>query len=514
MSSNPYGAARVARQARWFMVAKAGVAVIALAWQFVLVRGLSIEEYASFTIFLAANGVLVFFTLFGLDRVLYRHVPPLREQLRWREIAWLLLAATLVRTAFIALLMAALWAGAYLLLPRQLQQEVVTLRWEYLLFSFATGCTDSFSIFINSLGKQGRQAMLLMVSTLLRFVLVAVAMWAGTVGLHTALDVMLVTEWLLAAALLFVVIREIAAVRVGAPGLRRLEWGFAPSALVRDSLSTQLTYMVGLPFRGALLRLIVGSIAPPVITASFGFFQALSDRAYQFMPVFLMKGMLEPALASDYAQRGELERVRLVMRLLLRINYLILAFGLMLLLGSGAELIGWMTHGRYSDQVPIAVLILLQLGAMTLGETLWIGLNPIGRIRDHNRVWLYVSLLCYSGVAAATAMHSAEGLLLVSVLPYVMVFAWLRWGTREPLLQGGLRMDMMWRLLPPMAAGIAGARACLWLGGTAVWVPMVAALLGGTLFLLVLRTLHFIEPDEIGTIRSISPKLAKLLSLI
>lgn len=515
MSDNPYGAARVARQARWFMLAKAGVAVIALVWQFVLVRGLTIDEYASFTIFLAANGVLVFLTLFGLDRILYRHVPPLRERLRWREISLLLLGFTALRAACVAGLMAVLWYGGTVLLPSKLQQEMLHLPWQYLLFSFATACTDSFSIFINSLGLQGRQAMLLMLSTLLRFVAVAVALWQGLLSLDTALNVMLVTEWLLAVALCYVVVKELLALRAQAAPARELEWGFSGAGMVRDSLSTQLTYMVGLPFRGALLRLIVGAIAPPVVTASFGFFQALSDRAYQFMPVFLMKGMLEPAMASDFAQRGDLERVRIVLRLLLRVNYLILGLGLALLIGSGEELVTWMTNGRFGDQILIAVLILLQLGAMTLGETLWMGLNPIGRIAKHNRVWLYVSLICYTGVAAATMLKSAEGLLLVSVLPYLMVFAWLRWLSREELLQGGLRLGRIARLLPPILACVAAARVCLWLAaGMHSLVPLLATMVGAVAFVLVLRRMRFVDASEIETVQSMSPKLARILRMI
>lgn len=512
MSGNPYGAARVARQARWFMIAKAGVAFISLAWQFVLVRGLTIDEYASLTIFLAANGVLVFFTLFGLDRVMYRFVPPLRADHRWREIGVLMTGFMAVRLLCIGLLALVLWAGAHVVLPAQIRTEVQNLPWQYLMFTVATGCTDSLSTFINSLGQQGRQAIIVMCGTFLRFVLVLLAVWHGSLDIHSALDIMVLTEWLSAAALLLILLKELGVLRRLATPSSGLAWGFQLSSMVRDSLSTQLTYMVGLPFRGALLRLIVGSIAPPVVTASFGFFQALSDRAYQFMPVFLMKGMLEPALASDYSQRGELDRVRMVLRLLLRINYLILAFGLTLLLGCGAELVDWLTHGRYGGQVALAVLILLQLGAMTLGETLWIGLNPIGRIANHNRVWLYVSMLCYAGVAYATVKHSAAGLLIVSVIPYVAVFAWLRWVSREPLLLEGLGLLSLWRLFPPMAAGIAAAKACLLLPGPLALPAATAAAV--VVFVGVLRCFRLTQPDEIQTVATISSKLARLLRWI
>ncbi|UTY55787.1 lipopolysaccharide biosynthesis protein [Massilia sp. erpn] len=511
MTQNPYGAAHVARQAKWFAVAKAGSAFIALAWQFVLVRGLTVVDYASFTVFLAANSVLVFLTLFGLDRVVYRAVPPLRAALRWRELACLMLGFSLVRGLCIAGLLLLVWALGQRLLPAQLYAETQRLPWQYLAFSFATGFTDSFAVYANSLGRQGRQAMLLMGATFLRMLLVVAAIWHGGFALATAADIMVATEFLLAAALLVVLARELAGLRRQAPPAGGpLQWGFSLRALVRDSLSTQLTYMVGLPFRGALLRLIVGAVASPLVVAAFGFFQALSDRAYQFMPVFLMKGMLEPAMASDFAQRRDYERIRLVLRLVLRLNYLILALGLCLLIGSGAPLIDWVTHGRYGGETMLAVLILLQLGAMTLGESLWMGLNPIGRLAYHNKVWLYVSLLCYLGVAAAAAARSPAALLLVAVLPYGMVFAWLRWVSGEPFLQGGLGLEQLWRLAPPLLGGIAVARAILWYS-SALPALVLSVMMASVVFAGLARAMGLFDPRELEQVAAISPRLARLL---
>ncbi|NVE00003.1 hypothetical protein [Massilia sp. BJB1822] len=512
MTKNPYGAAHVARQAKWFALAKAGSALIALGWQFVLVRGLSIGDYASFTIFLAANAVLVFLTLFGLDRVIYRVVPPLREQLRWRELLLLMLGFTAVRLASVALLLGLMYLAGRQLLPAQLYGEASRLPWQYVAFSFATVCTESFTVFANSLGRQGRQAMFLMLTTLLRMLLVMLALWQGGLLLSGAVGIMVATEVLQVLSLLYLLGRELHGLRRQAPAPGALVWGFSWRAMVGDSLSTQLTYMVGLPFRGALLRLIVGAVASPVVVAAFGFFQALSDRAYQFMPVFLMKGMLEPAMAHDYAQRGDFERIRVVLRVVLRLNYVILTLGLCLLIGSGQPLIDWLTHGRYGSETLLAILILLQLGAMTLGESLWMGLNPIGRVAYHNKVWLYVSLLCYLGVAAGAALRSPALLLLMAVLPYLLVFAWLRWVSREPFLQGGLGLEQLWRLLPPFLAGVLAARALL---SYSVELPVLtlSVIVATAVFLGVARKVHLFERAELAQVTQLSPRLARLLRL-
>ncbi len=510
MGNSPYGAARVARQAKWFTLAKIGVAVVALIWQFVLVRGLSVIDYASFTIFIAANGVLVFVTMLGMDRVVYRFMPPLREAVKWREMDLLMLGLTLARMLLIAVLLLLFWLGAQLLLPEQIRTEVDKLPWHYVAFAFATGCTDSFSIFSNSLGLQGRQAMLLMASTVLRFLLVLLLLWRGALSFVDVADMVVLTECLLALALLFYLVKEMRSLRAPRDGAPPLAFGFRLGTLVTDSLSTQMTYMLGLPFRGSLLKLIVGAVSPPMVTASFGFFQALADRAYQFMPVFLMKGMLEPALASDYAARGDFERIRLALSLLLRVNYLILMLALALLFGCGEPLINLVTKGRYGSEVVLAALILLQLGAMTLGEALWIGLNPIGRISYHNRLWFWFALLCYGGVWFAAHLRSPNGLLVVSIVPYLLVFGWLRWINQEPFLQGGLGLHQLWRLIPPALAAWAVARGVLLLPYGA-WLSVAAAIAGGAAYLAVLRSMRLFVSAEVQQIAAISPKLARML---
>ncbi len=513
MSNSPYAAARVARQAKWFALAKVGVALVALVWQFVLVRELSINGYASFTIFIAANGVLVFVTMFGMDRVVYRFMPPLREAMRWREIVLFMGGLLLLRQVCIAILLAVLYLAGQTLLPQQLLVEAQALPWYYVTFAIATGCTESFSIFSNSLGLQGRQAMLLMASTALRFVLIVLAAWHGALQIADVALIVVATEAALALALALLLGRELGALRRRASKPGALAFGFSLRTLATDSLSTQLTYMLGLPFRGSLLKLIVGAVATPLVTASFGFFQAMADRAYQFMPMFLMKGMLEPALASDYSRRGDFERIRLTVSLLLRLNYVILGLGLAMLLGCGEPLIHWITNGRYGSQVVLACLILLQLAAMTLGEALWIALNPIGRIAKHNALWLWFSLLCYGGVAAATMLHSTTGLLLVSVAPYLMVFAWLRWVSREACLQGGLGMDRLGRLLAPMLAGVLAARAPLSLS-THPAATLLALACGVLAYGAALRLVRLFDKSEVDGVAALSPRLARMLRFV
>ncbi|WP_338844576.1 hypothetical protein V8J88_13110 [Massilia sp. W12] len=516
MAEHPYQAAQVARQAKWFALAKLAVAVIALATQFVLVRALAVEDYAAYTIFISCLSVLVFCTMYGVDRIAYRFVPPLRQQGRWRELCWLFVSLSGVRIATILLFLGLLWLGQRWL-PAQLWQVLQSAPWAALLYALALGGSDSFPVYCNALGLQSRQAFLQMGATCLRMALLLWLGFAGQTGFIAVAWMMAGTEVLLALALKLSLVLELRKIARAHPASGRLQFGFAWGRLWRDSISTQFAYLVNLPFRGVFLRLIVGSVASPVVVAAFGFFQTLADRAYQLTPMFLMRGMLEPTLAADYAEKRDPQRIRLVMALLLRVNAAILCAAVMLLAGCGKELIDLATHGRYGSQVWLALLIVLQLAAISLGEALWIGLNPMGRLALHNRIWNWAALLCYVLLAAAAWAKNSLWLVAISALPYFLVFAWLRWKSREPLLQAGLGLRELHALVPPLLGGVIMAKAVLLMPWPASWQPwpgIPAALAAMLAFAFLLRRSGMMKMQELQSIHQFSPKLARILRLV
>jgi O-antigen/teichoic acid export membrane protein len=511
MSASPYAAPRMVLQAKWYALAKVGIAVVSLGTQLVLVRYLAVEDYAAYTLFVAGAGVLVFLTMFGMDRVIYRFMPPLREQLRWREAMVLMGGMLGARLALMAVLLAVLYLGAQWLLPRQIVSQLWDIRVHCAAYAALLAASESLVIFCNSLGLQRAQSGLFFLAGAIRMAAVGAVVIAATL---TAAEVALVfagTEALLVLALLAVLVRDIRR-HPGAAAPGALVFGFTAREVARDSLSTQAAYLVGFPFKGALLKLVIGAVSPPVVTAAFGFFQTMADRAYQFMPVFLLKGMLEPALANDFAARGDAGRVRMTVSLLLRLNFLIIFLGIAVLAGCGAPLVDWITRGRYGGHMLLAILISIQLLGMTLGECMFFALNPLGRVARHNRLWMMFALP-FLGLLAASAMSAnAHLLVVVATLPYLVVYGWLRWVGREQGLEGGLGMSVavMVRLGLAAAAGAGAARVVLL--APVGWPAVVGAgLTAALVYVLALRLLGFFHLHEVDSVDKLSPRLAQLL---
>ena len=515
MGNNPYVASRMVSQAKWFALAKVGVAIASLLTQFVLVRNLGVDDYAAYTIFVAGTAVLVFVTMFGMDRVVYRFMPPLREAIKWREVLLLMLGLISVRLLCMLLLLVGLYFFSSLLLPQQIVEQSSSIPLQYIAYGLSSACNDSLLIFCNCLGLQKRQAVLFMLSGCVRLIGLASLVFVHDLTVIDVANVFSATECVLSLALLLVLAREFVQLRRDAPPRLPLNFGFSFRALWRDSLGTQAAYMLGLPFRGALLKLIVGSVATPLVTASFGFFQTLSDRAYQFMPIFLAKGIIEPSLASDYSKHHDIERIRSAVSLLLRFNYVIIGMGIASLLGCGEPLINWVTHGRYGGEMLLAVFIVFQLAGMSLGESLFLSLNPIGRISHHNRLWLWFSLPFLGLLGLCAYLRSPLLLVLVSTTPYYIIYGWLRWVNREPSLQKGLGIG-----LPVLM------RLVIAVGGAALVARLVLLLPGGNLIIalsllcclaavvLALRFVGLFKRAELPALARVSPRFSRLLEPI
>lgn len=227
MANNPYVASRMVSQAKWFALAKVGVAIASLLTQFVLVRNLGVDDYAGYTIFVAATAVLVFVTMFGMDRVVYRFMPPLREAVKWRELLLLMLGLMSARLALMLALLLGLYFSSSWVLPQQIAAQSSTIPLQYVVYGLSSACNDSLLIFCNSLGLQKRQAVLFMLSGCVRLAGLGSLVFIHQLTVVDVANVFALTECVLSLALLLVLFFEFTQLRRAAPQPAPLSFGFA-----------------------------------------------------------------------------------------------------------------------------------------------------------------------------------------------------------------------------------------------------------------------------------------------
>jgi O-antigen/teichoic acid export membrane protein len=514
MADSRFGARESTKQAKVVAATKISSAILAFVVQLAIARALPIADYATFSLFLAASSILTLLTLCGLDRVAFRLLPRLLLTDRRREGLIFVLGSTCLRVVLVLLTVLVFFVGALEALPAALSHQLSDVMLPLAVFFLASSLSDSASIYCNGLARHSLQGKVVLIAGGLRSTAVLAALASTAYSqLSYILKIYIVSEFFLAGVLFGVLIFSVYRPSAG-ESERNLDYGVTLGAVVMEATTTQLSYVLRMPFTGPFLRLLVGSFASPLVTAAFGFFQAIADRLYQFMPTVLLKGVLEPALVADYAVNADLKRLSTTLSLLVKLSLVGVSIAGSVLLALGEPLVNALTSGKYGSEYLLAIPICLQLMAQLCGESLWAGFNSIGRVRVINLVWA-VSV-CISGalMTLAVELRSVYCLILLSGLPYLLMASWLRWGAKERLLVGigGFRFS-----------GSVSAAFCISVVGA--W--LVVSWMGSSLFSLVLgcvvvlflQILIFalwppLTYAEGKAVRTVAPKVGSWLRLV
>jgi O-antigen/teichoic acid export membrane protein len=513
MNKSVYQPQNLIRQTKFLAIGKFGAAFLTLVTQFILVNALVVEDYAAYTIFVAATSVIVLSSMLGMDRVTYRFIPPLYTEKKWREITVFITALILVRELLLLLMLFLLWLFSIYFDASFIQIKKSNLSLQYALFSIALVLTDSMAIFCNGLALQGRQSIISLLSISTRFLIIFImAFVINNLTVDILTVVLIFTEALMGFLLGILLVRKVIDIKRENVEATKLQFGFRWHDVVSDGMSTQISYMLGMPFRGSFLRVLVGTIANPAITAAFGFFQTLADRAYQFLPMFLLRAILEPALANDYSKNRNIKNTKLVVSVLLRLNFCVLFLSIGLLLGCGEPLVSLLTNGKYGSYVFLAALIILQMAALTLGEALWIGLNPVGRIKAHNCIWRRCAFFSYLALGITILFGSIPALIAVASTPYFAAFIWMRYVSREPVLIN-LGITRISSLLIPALVCAATAKMTTYLFPSEL-ESLAAAAVGAIAYILTLKKVGLFQAEEVKTVTNFSPKIGRILAML
>lgn len=511
MTQEVFGAAATIGQARVVAVTKITSAMFNFVAQVYLARYLNIEDYAVFTLFIASGSLLVLLSMYGIDRVAYRIVPPLRMQKQRRELIVFFCFTLFWRLVQIGLGALLIWVVFLAILPQALLLQLSPVVIQLSAFVLAMSMSDSLSVYCNSVGKQGAQGKALLLAGLVRSTaVIALLVHADTTPLASVLWVFVSAEFALVLLLLGILLVDLGK-QDGKSVKMPLANGFQFTDLLTEGGTTQLSYLLRIPFSGPFLRLLVGSFAPPVITAAYGFFQTLADRLYQFMPPILFKGVIEPSLSADFVVHQNVDRIAIVVSVLLKLSLSVTAFLLALTLVLGQPLVDWATNGKYGSEIWIACLVCLHLVSQLVGEVLWIALNPVGRVVVLNRIWYGATFFAGLGLAAAYKLQSTWLVFVVAPIPYFVVAFWLRFVRREPMLIHGLGAGAVFWLVIPVFVSTAAGWLCLFLWGQTALGFCLAILSTTIAFGFVLRMVRIFADEEMHLTGHFSPALSRFV---
>jgi O-antigen/teichoic acid export membrane protein len=327
-----------------------------------LVRELTITEFAAYSILFALVELVDAISNVGVGQVLSRYVPELYVEHRPKTMRRLIALGLAVRAGILCAFLLAIWLLAPLLAP------MIGLRdWEwalklYLLVVLFRVSTMTLFTILESMLNQGIAQLGFGSVTALRFVLLLAATWHAGLDLHTVIAIELVTDILGFGIMLTGLIRTTP--KPADDEEDRPDW-------IRENarrmggfgMKGYLQHMLIIPFGSSTNRLLVGgSLGGPEV-ALFGFAQSVADLMQRYLPVKLLAGVIRPVLTARFVRDRRFSDIELASNLIFKLNAAIVCLAAVVLSGGGRQMIEFVSGGKYGER-GLGLLLMMCAGVL------------------------------------------------------------------------------------------------------------------------------------------------------
>lgn len=495
--ADPYSASRIKRGAAYLLVGKAITSFAGIGTFVLLIRGLSVEEFAAYSILFALVEIVDALTGVGLGQILARYVPELYVQGRIRPLQRLVTLALGVRVAVLGSFLALIYFLAPFIAPAiGLEAWQWALQAYLLVVLLRIAETTLFGV-LESMLNQAVAQLGFSVVTALRFALLAIFTIAGTLDLETVILIELGTDAIgllvMAGGLAWTLPRQSVA-DGGASAWLRGNLG----RMLAFGLQGYMQHLLILPYGGATNRLLVGGMLASNHVALFGFAQSVADLMERYLPVSLLAGVIRPVLTARYVRDGRFDDLRFIANVLFKINAFFICAAAVVILSGGAQLLSFVSAGKYADGTGLLVLMC----ALVLAFSMRHMLDHVSHAVERNGPLIWANAVITFSIVPGIALLPTLGvyaLPLANLVGTVIGCTVLTWR----LARDGFvyRYDVRGLVALLAASGLAGliGEVCR-LSGLPWFANSLIASLGFLVTVVLLRTFSIRERSAVMTL--------------
>ena len=339
-----YGARRVRRSVKHYLYGRGITAVASFAVALLLVRELSVADYAAY---IAISGLIIGLMIFsngGLERVIPRYFPELRlagaENELWR-LCWTLFVARFL--LLIAILLPVVFAYEWLSGNFGLPNDR-SLMWSLCAWVLAFGMQAHLDNCLQALMAQRAATQANAIDWFGKlFALGGWYLYFGALPLTTCVAIHAATATM---GSLFMVSRLVGHLKENPDtGARVLD----SKRVFRMAAYSYLLPMAGFHAAPAAGKLLSAYLLPGAATAMVGFAQSFTQFMKRNLPAKLMLGVIEPTIMARYAETRDFSQTVRFVGIVLKLNlFILMPVGAWVAL-NGRPVIEFFTGGKYGD---------------------------------------------------------------------------------------------------------------------------------------------------------------------
>lgn len=416
-----FGSKQVRKGVQHFLFGKVLSSVAGFIALILTVRALSIAEFASYSVLLALVEYVTALSGFGLIHIILRYVP----ELYGHEYDYAF--KTFVRRTLILRFLSLFLLGlvAYLasdFLSRLLGDQVPQKAFEaFLIVAFVRTAGFSLAQVLDSTLSQGISQLAFIASSVTKAVVIWVLIYLGKASLINIILTEAIGDFVSLVIMAFGVFRVVNAKRNADIPEDDMSWlSNKKQGIIRYAITGYIQHLMMLPYGGQTNRLIGGNFLSPLAMASYGFAQSLYEYCKRYLPAQLLLGVIRPVIISRYAATKDFAAAVKLTESFFKVNALMIAPVLALIVVNGEELISLLSNGKYGHSASILLSLLLVLVLM---ETIRMQLEVLVQAVERYHYLLFANILSSCSIVPAFFLLGKYGAWLLPALNMIGIMS-------------------------------------------------------------------------------------------
>lgn len=358
-----YGGERIRKGLSRFVLGKGLSSVFGLLTMFVVVRALTVSDFARYSVLVALIEVFSAVSGFGFAHVINRYVPELYVKARLRALRDLIGFAIFVRLIVLVFLLSLVFYFSLYVASWIGLEEVEDAFRVFLIVVFFRSLGHHLTLVLESTLHQGISQIAYTSSALLKLVGVFLIGYFSSLDLRAIIFLEAVCDALSALILL----GGIVSVFGDKSKLERNSFrGDERRQIFGFAVSAYLQHLATLPFGGNTNRLVGGAMFGDSIMAGFGFSQTLYEYFKRYLPTQFLVGFIRPVVISRYVSYADFSSAARLCDQSVQINLTLLSGVLAVLYVVGTDVLLLLSGGKYgSESVALLFVMLVLLGLET-----------------------------------------------------------------------------------------------------------------------------------------------------
>lgn len=418
--SQRYGSTRIKRGLSHFVLGKGVSALANVSAMLLVIRGLSIESFAVYSVLVALIDTLTIISGFGIANALLRYVPELYAKLYQLSLKNFVGGAVGLRILLLLLVALLAYLFSERLAPLIGVGHAVLAMQVFLLVVFFRATEFFLSQILESTLHQGYAQIGFAFAAATRLIGMGYLLHQGGIQLIDVIWVEAFADALGVAVMLYGVVKVV----TQTDDQSKEDDGAWPrrhfKQIAKFAIQGYIQHLALMPYGGNTNRLVGGGMLSAGAMATYGFALSMYEYIKRYLPTYLLVGFIRPVIIARYSEHRDFSVAANLCSQVLQINILLIAWMFVILVVGGGDMLAMISAGKYGVD---AVLIFAVLFLILLLETQRQQLDLLVQAIERNHflissnallsssIILALFMLPYSEGAVAFPMANAIGLI-------------------------------------------------------------------------------------------------------